>query len=234
MKPSISKQRNQALTRLEVLVVVFMTILLFAILFALVLPIREAERRRAERLNCINNLREINMALRTWEADGWRETNSTVESIPSGLNSGQKAWIDVMGMSNVLRSAKILRCPADREDAPTNSPGFHVRISYFLNLDASETYPQMILSGDDNLVIGDRKHPRPVDGAAEGDIPVKSGILEITTNTEIAWTGKRHGFVASIGFADGSVAEESFSGLNNAAQCNVGDTPTTTNHWAIP
>lgn len=116
---------------------------------------------------------------------------------------------------------------------PPTNPAFPVQISYFLNLDARETYPQMVLSGDDDLVIGDGKHPRPTDNAAEGDVPVTPGILQITTNTPIAW-GKRHRYGGNISFADGSVAEESFLGLQTVLQYNFNGTPATTNHWAIP
>jgi prepilin-type processing-associated H-X9-DG protein len=46
--------------------------------------------------------------------------------------------------------------------------------------------------------------------------PVKSGVLEIRTNTPIAWTGERHKFWGNIGFADGSVQSGTSSWLTNA------------------
>jgi len=58
-------------------------------------------------------------------------------------------------------------------------------------LDASTNYPQAFLSGDDNFEIG--------------GVPVKSGLLQFSTNTTIAWTGARHEFAGNIGLADGSV-----------------------------
>jgi len=59
-------------------------------------------------------------------------------------------------MSNELSTPKILLCPEDtRRTYATNfSTGFSgANISYFLNPDAVETYPQMILDGDDNLLV---------------------------------------------------------------------------------
>lgn len=85
-------------------------------------------------------------------------------------------------------------------------------------MEATESYPQMLFSGDDNLTVNGRNHP------------VKSGILEITTNTEIGWMETRHIKVGNISFADGSVAEVSASGLQSALQ----NTGVATNRLAIP
>jgi prepilin-type processing-associated H-X9-DG protein len=173
------------------------------------------------------------MALRTWEEDTGGGTNiSPKENIPIGLNRGQLAWVDAMGFTNVLQSAKVLRCPQDTKKPPIN-PAFPVRISYFLNLDANETYPQLITAGDDNLAIGDEKYLRSDNTTGVYDV-VMPGILEITTNTIITWTWVRHGHTGNISFADGSVAEESTSGLMNSFQYNFNGTPATTNRLAIP
>jgi len=72
------------------------------------------------------------------------------------------------------------------------------------------------MSGDDNFLFN-------------GSL-VKSGLLQYPTNTSIAWgpgrhgdvpahhfwTPKPHGFVGNIGYADGSVAEVSTLGLQQA------------------
>ena len=85
-------------------------------------------------------------------------------------------------------------------------------ISYFININAAEAYPQMLLSGDDNFEIG--------------GVPVKSGLLELSTNTPISWTAKRHKFVGNLAIADGSVQQVTQSGLRSAL--------VTTNRLAIP
>ena len=69
MKPRFSKQRGRALTRFDVLVAVLIAMLLFAILFAMILPVQEAIRYRAARINCVNNLKQISLACRVWEGD---------------------------------------------------------------------------------------------------------------------------------------------------------------------
>jgi prepilin-type processing-associated H-X9-DG protein len=64
-------------------------------------------------------------------------------------------------------------------------------LSYFINPNAPETYPQELLFGDDNLEIR--------------GVRVKSGILAIS-NQPIAWSPDRHGFCGNVAFADGSAA----------------------------
>ena len=77
-----------------------------------------------------------------------------------------------LAMSNELGTPKILHCPEDTDRVETNSFAALAssNISYFVNVDATESYPQMFLCGDDNFAV---------DG-----VPVKSGLLEITTNTQ--------------------------------------------------
>ena len=89
-------------------------------------------------------------------------------------------------------------------------------ISYFINPGAAEAYPQMILSGDDNFEIG--------------GVPVMSGLLLLTTNSPISWTGARHKFVGNLAIADGSVQQVTQFGLRQAIQ-NSG---VATNRLAIP
>jgi prepilin-type processing-associated H-X9-DG protein len=112
-----------------------------------------------------------------------------------------------------------LLCPeaAHRIGATDFSALNNSNISYFVGLDAAETKPQMFLSGDDNFAIS--------------GVPVKSGLLEFSTNTLIAWSSGRHvspnshfwtparnRFVGNIGMADGSVQQVTTDGLQKALQ----------------
>jgi prepilin-type processing-associated H-X9-DG protein len=107
--------------------------------------------------------------------------------------------------SNDLSTLGILHCPADTERVgATNFNDIEGKISYFINLDAKVFFPDMPLDGDDNFAIN--------------GIPVKSGLLGLSSNTPILWTTARHKFVGNIGFADGSVAKISNSGLLKALE----------------
>jgi hypothetical protein len=98
----------------------------------------------------------------------------------------------------------------------------HQTISYFVALDAENKYPQMILSGDDNLEIN--------------GVRVQPGILNLSTKTSVGWTKERtgqfgqfHG-LGNIGLADGSVQRSTVSGLKSA----LVNTGTATNRLVIP
>lgn len=223
MKTHTSKQKNQALTLFEVLFIVA----LLMILAAMLLPMLAASNRRSSRINCVNNLKQVGLAARIWEGDN----NNKYPMAVSVTNGGALELIstgNVSGyfqvMSNELSTTKILICPMDTNHVfASNFVALkNSNISYFVSVEATESYPQMLLFGDDNLTTDGGRHA------------VKSGIFEITTNTEIAWTATRHINIGNLSFADGSVAEESTIGLTNAVQYNFGGTPMTTNHWAIP
>jgi prepilin-type processing-associated H-X9-DG protein len=122
-------------------------------------------------------------------------------------------------VSNEMSTTKILVCPADPER--TFATNFDVldssNVSYFVGADASnDADPNMVLDGDDNLVIG--------------GMPVKSGMLDLRSNAPVFWSEARHVRVGNIGFADGSVLETATKGLQQAFQ----KTGLTTNRIVIP
>ncbi len=119
-------------------------------------------------------------------------------------------------MSNQLSTPKILVCPEDADHfAATNfSSGFSARnISYFVGVNANETNPQTLLAGDDNFAI---------DG-----VPIKSGLLNLTTNPLISWSSARHKFVGNVAMTDDSVQQLSTGGLQDCIKL-------ATNQIAIP
>ncbi len=221
MKTQLSKRRNAAITRFELLVIV---VAFMGLLVLLYLPVLATGVYRAARLNCANNLKKISMASRLWEGDG--STNSSYmminETRTKQLLSGNvAAWFQTM--SNELGTPEFFICPADTDHyiTATNFADLHnSNISYFVNPDASEIYPQMILSGDDNLAVG--------------GVPVPSGILEISSANPVSWTRPRHGKVGNIAYADGSVAQISSSGLQQALALATNGVPNPSGRLAIP
>jgi prepilin-type N-terminal cleavage/methylation domain-containing protein len=222
MKPCRSNQTNQALTLLEVLVSVAMV----AILAAILLYVLAQPEHREDRLECVNNLKQIGLAYQIWAEDNNHlypmQASVTNDGITNLLREGvpplQLAAWNFRIMSNILVTPKILHCPADEQTIAassfTNGLG-NTNISYFVGMEANENYPQMILSGDDNLQIG--------------DVPVKSGLLNLTTNTSIGWT-ERHHKSGNIGLADGSAQQLTSFGLQHALQ----QTGTNFTRLAIP
>jgi hypothetical protein len=231
MKPRFSNQPNAALMLTEAVVVMA----LIAVLTAVLLPALLHQSGRAQRIPCVNNLKQVGIAFRLWEGDH----NGKYPMAVSVTNGGAMELVATGNvaacfqvMSNEVNTPKILLCPEDtRRVLATNwSILNNSNISYFVGLDVTnETNPQMFLSGDDNFAIG-------------GD-PVKSGLLELPTNTPIAWSSGRHvspnahfwttaryGFAGNIGLADGSVQQLTTDGLRQALQ----QTGVATNRLIIP
>jgi competence protein ComGC len=218
MKPRFSHQTNRALTLVEVVVVIAVLI----VVAALLLPALAVAKRKSTRINCVNNLKEIALAFRVWEGDNGDKYPMFVSVTNGGameLVAMGNPLMTFLVMSNELSTPIILLCPDDTEQTGTNSFGALARsnISYFIGADVTnEAAPQAILSGDDNFAIG--------------GILVKSGLLEITTNTPIAWTATRHKFSGNLAIADGSVQAITQNGLREA----IRPTGLTTNCLAIP
>jgi prepilin-type processing-associated H-X9-DG protein len=223
MQPHFSKRRNHALTLTEVLVVTGV----LAILVTFLLPAFMAGScNKCQKISCVNNLKQIGLAYRIWAGDNFDKyptqvsvTNGgTRELFRNGSQFQNLAFLNYLVMSNELSTPRLLICPADTiHFAAKNFSDFNNRnISYFVGLDADTNHSQTFLSGDDNFEIG---------GA-----PIKSGLLEISTNTTISWTAARHKFVGNIALADGSVQQLTQTGLRQAFQ----QTGLATNRLAIP
>jgi len=144
MKPRFSNQTNRPLTLVEVLVV----IAVLAVLFALLLPTGPHVGQKAIRINCVNNLKEIGLAYHIWAGDhedkfpmqvSITDTNGggTMELISTG-----NVFATFQIMSNELSTPLILYCTADKDrtratDFTTN---FSAKsISYFVGVDAKIT-----------------------------------------------------------------------------------------------
>ncbi len=224
MKPRFSNQPTNALTRVEVLVIIIVMVCLIGFL----LPALEAAKQKARRIACVNNLKEMGGGFRLWEGDNNDKYPMQVSVTNGGVMEmigAGNAYLLWQTMSNGLRSPIILHCPADtgRIAATNFSIGFSdANISYFIGLDAAETYPQMILDGDDNLLV---------DGK-----PVQPGVLNFRTGATIAWTKDRHHGVGNLGMADGSTQQTTGKSLNYAFSSCTNGVPTNyaVSRWLIP
>jgi prepilin-type N-terminal cleavage/methylation domain-containing protein len=204
MKTQYTAGNSNAFTLIEMLLVIFV----LAVLAVLLLPAVSPNKHKAIRIYCVNNLKEIGLASRIWEGDNGNkfpmEISATNADAMKLIATG-KAYVLWQMMSNELSTPIILHCRADTERvAATNfTTGFSdANISYFFNLDGNEASPQMILTGDDNLAVN--------------DVPARTGILTLSTNSTVAWTSARHKFVGNIGIADGSVQQVTTHGLLSA------------------
>ena len=196
MKAKRTKHKIRALTLFEVLVVVAIVVVGAAIL----VMIMTDQQKKAQRFACLNNIKEIGLAYRVWEGDN----NDKFPAFVSVTNGGIMEWTNCgaqivvsnfLVMSNEMGSPKILACPQDTNVIAVNDFGQLTisNISYLMNRDASDDEPQLLLSGDDNLLVN--RSPAP------------PGTLVLPTNAAVIWSTNRYRAAGNLGFADGSARE---------------------------
>jgi prepilin-type N-terminal cleavage/methylation domain-containing protein/prepilin-type processing-associated H-X9-DG protein len=126
-----------------------------------------------------------------------------------------------MVMSNELSTPKILFCPAEYENSSrqpsTSFAGPNVssanavpytndmNVSYFIGVDAQETYPQQFLTGDHNLGSGNPPITAYLAAPATGTPFVSLGTNFAANNTAVGWMDNMHAKQGNVGMADGSV-----------------------------
>jgi hypothetical protein len=165
MKHSISHSKF-GFTQVELLVSIFCFLILFGGAILLTRPINH---KAATRISCVNNLKQIGIAFRTWAGDNNDKYPSEISQADGGLyealtntGSGSNCWKIFNVMSSELgQSPGILLCPSDVRQLHSsylNTPSTffiaNTNISYFTGIGANDTLPQTLLAGDRNLAPG--------------------------------------------------------------------------------
>ena len=168
----MKQQHKKAFTLIELLVV----IAIIAILAAMLLPALAAAKKKAQKISCVNNQKQVGLSFRLWEGDNQDKyprsvptnTGGSMEDCYSKYNAnnpptGLTPWMSFVVMSNQLSTPKIIMCPSDGLAAHSPQPATnfsalvtaaanaYLYVSYFVNGDATENDPQMVLGGDCNI-----------------------------------------------------------------------------------
>ena len=242
------RKQNWAFTLVELLVV----IAIVALLSALSLSAVTGTRSKAQRITCINNLKQVGLSFRTFSIANDGNMPQTLAGSQGGawedvgfrvLGANQQTSRGVSKMflciSNELSTPKILFCPAEYESAYRQAAGTFARVqtpgsnqvlyindlnvSYFIGVDAQETSPRLFLTGDHNLG-GDANPPTTAFFAVglSSYYAVWLGTNWLTDKGP-AFMANQHDKTGNIGLADGSVEGFNRSQLQDAIKLS-GDT----------
>jgi hypothetical protein len=174
------------------LVAILITVV--ALLAVVAIPALGRAKQKAALLSCVCNVKKLGLAFSIWanDNDGLYPMNAgNADDSPRSDALGGRPFRLFQVLSNELSVPKSVICPSDTRVAATNWTSFaNENVSYFIGLDASDTQPNMVLSGDRNLMR---------------DGQLLSGVAALGTNSPVAWTKDMHRQSGNIGLADGSV-----------------------------
>jgi prepilin-type N-terminal cleavage/methylation domain-containing protein/prepilin-type processing-associated H-X9-DG protein len=204
-----SNSRDDGFTMVELLVV----IVIISILAALLLPALTGGKKRATRIVCESQLREIGIADQSFAHDH----NSKFPALVSTNDGGSMEFFENGDFTNtfsefrafqplgtMLSTPKLLVCPTDSK-LPAAS--FFVlqnsNVSYFAGVNAQYDQPMSILAGDGNLASS-------------------SPLVLASAGSRLTWNSKLHEFKGNVLFSDGHVEEWSdYGGPTLAATVTV-------------
>ncbi len=182
--------RSSALTRIDVLLAIFVILILAGILWPY-----PNHRTPAIQTTCVSNLKQTAFGFLIWAQDHnskfpWQLSTNNGGTME--FASGPTAFKHFAELEEYRIQSRCFICPTDSRKAATNFASFsNTNLSYFVNLDAVSNSPNTVLSGDRFLT---------------SNVPVRAQVLKLSANSVAGWSGGHKtstGFMGVLSFVDG-------------------------------
>jgi type II secretory pathway pseudopilin PulG len=196
-KPSAKFSRGFTLIGLLVVIVVL------GIFFALLVTYLSKAKARSIRMCCVNSLKESQLSFYIWANDHGGSFPMEVPKDKGGTLGWPPEGNDFrifQVMSNELSTPHTAYCVADTRQIATNFQDFNNQnISFFVNLDASQTNHDAWLCGDRNIT---------------NQLSPKQSVLTVQKDQSPGWTETMHNNWGNVALVCGSVEQWSTKDLH--------------------
>jgi len=198
-------KRDRAFTLLELILV----IAIITILVSLLLPALTKAQLKADRIRCVNNLKEIGIGFHLFANDHQGRVPMEISTRDGGsleFVRGGNAYKHFQSLSNELVKPGLLICPVDVRSAAKNwSLLRNANLSYFVSVDPKLNVSRSLFAGDRNI--------------SKTGLEL-SNVLQ-RTYADVQWTTNLHNTKGNLLFGDGRVEQVNNDKLRAALQLSA-------------